>query len=331
MYLLHGSPGWPRLFVDVGALGVRMDTLVHQRRIVPFIVVMPDGRDGSLTGDTEWADTADGNYEGFVTDVVREVDRRLPTIADREHRVLAGDSAGAYAAANIALHQLDTFPRSRPGRGTTPRRRPGSSPPPLLPSSAPTVLWRRRRASRAPSRGGRLPHTCTAGPPTATSGSSPRSPPRCERPAPGCVPGCSRGITTGDCGAPRDPGDAPLGVGAARSSTVSRDLLVGAMLALGASLALNGSYLVSIWGPDRLRQSRSPGRSPRCEDCSPRPSGWPARSPGCSAGRSTCSRSPERRSRSSRPSPPAGARSRCRWRRSSPGQRSRGPSASPSC
>ncbi len=109
MYLLHGSPGWPRLFIDVGALGVRMDTLVHRRRIQPFIVVMPDGRDGSLIGDTEWADTARGNYEGFVTDVVREVDGRLPTIADREHRLLAGNSAGAYAAANIALHHLDTF------------------------------------------------------------------------------------------------------------------------------------------------------------------------------------------------------------------------------
>ena len=109
MYLLHGSPGWPRLFVDVGALGVRMDTLIHERRVRPFIVVMPDGRDGLLTGDTEWADTSHGNYEHFVTDVVRAVDRRLPTVADRGHRVLAGNSAGAYAAANIALHHLGTF------------------------------------------------------------------------------------------------------------------------------------------------------------------------------------------------------------------------------
>lgn len=109
LYLLHGSPGWPKLFLDVGALGVDMDTLLHRRSIRPFLIVMPDGRDGTLTGDTEWADTAHGNYEGFVTDVVHEVDQRLPTIADRDHRILAGNSMGAYAAANISLHHLDLF------------------------------------------------------------------------------------------------------------------------------------------------------------------------------------------------------------------------------
>ena len=109
MYLLHGSPGWPRLFMDVGALGVRMDTMVHAGEIRPFIVVMPDGRDGSLVGDTEWADTPHGAYERFVLDVVHEADRRLATTPDRARRVLAGNSAGAFAAANITLRHLDTF------------------------------------------------------------------------------------------------------------------------------------------------------------------------------------------------------------------------------
>ncbi len=35
--------------------------------------------------------------------------RRLPTIADRRHRVIAGNSEGAYAAANLALRHLDGF------------------------------------------------------------------------------------------------------------------------------------------------------------------------------------------------------------------------------
>jgi enterochelin esterase-like enzyme len=109
MYLLHGSPGWPRLFMNAGALGTAMDTLVAQHRIRPFLVVMPDGRDGSFTSDTEWADTAHGRYEAFALDVVRAVDNRWPTIADRAHRLLAGNSEGAYAAANIALRHPSMF------------------------------------------------------------------------------------------------------------------------------------------------------------------------------------------------------------------------------
>ncbi len=109
LYLLHGSPGWPRLFVDAGNLGVAMDVLVARQQIRPFLVVMPDGRDGSYKSDTEWADTPHGRYESFVLDVVHAVDRRWPTIADRAHRGLAGNSEGAYAAVNLALRHLDVF------------------------------------------------------------------------------------------------------------------------------------------------------------------------------------------------------------------------------
>jgi enterochelin esterase-like enzyme len=109
LYLLHGSPGWPRLFVNAGALGVALDTLVAQHAVKPFLIVMPDGRDGSFKSDTEWADTAHGRYESFVLDVVRAVDRRWPTVPDRAHRVLAGNSEGAYAAANLAVRHLTTF------------------------------------------------------------------------------------------------------------------------------------------------------------------------------------------------------------------------------
>jgi enterochelin esterase-like enzyme len=109
LYLLHGSPGWPRLFLDAGAMGVALDTLVAHHGVRPFLVVMPDGRDGSFKSDTEWADTAHGRYESFVLDVVHAVDRRWPTIADRAHRVLAGNSEGAYAAANLTLRHLSTF------------------------------------------------------------------------------------------------------------------------------------------------------------------------------------------------------------------------------
>lgn len=110
LYLLHGAPGTAKLFLDAGHLGVDLDTLVAHRAIRPFLVVMPNGSDGTYAGDTEWSDTkAKGAYESFVMDVVRAVDARWPTVADRSARAIAGNSEGAYGAVNIALRHLDTF------------------------------------------------------------------------------------------------------------------------------------------------------------------------------------------------------------------------------
>jgi enterochelin esterase-like enzyme len=109
LYVLHGSPGTPELFLNAGNLGVALDTLIAQRKIRPMLLVLPDGSDGSYRSDTEWANTGHGRWEDFVLDVVRNVDRRFPTSADRRHRALAGNSEGAYAAVNIALHHLEAF------------------------------------------------------------------------------------------------------------------------------------------------------------------------------------------------------------------------------
>jgi enterochelin esterase-like enzyme len=85
-----------------------MDTLLASHRVRPMILVMPAGEQG-LGGDTEWANAGAGRWMDYVLDVVRDVDRRFATLADRRHRGLAGVSEGAYAALNLALHHLGTF------------------------------------------------------------------------------------------------------------------------------------------------------------------------------------------------------------------------------
>lgn len=110
LYLLHGDPGQPQLFFDVGNVGIRLDNLVAQRQIPPMILVVPDGRiGGSQFSDTEWADTHSGRFESYVLESMRDADQRFATIADRRARVLAGYSSGAYGALNVALHHLDAF------------------------------------------------------------------------------------------------------------------------------------------------------------------------------------------------------------------------------
>jgi enterochelin esterase-like enzyme len=109
LYLLHGSPGWPDLFINAGNAGVALDTLIAHHRVKPFIIVMPDGRNGTFRSDTEWANTSRGPYESFVLDVVHAVDKSWATKADRAHRAIAGNSAGAFGAVNVALHNLRSF------------------------------------------------------------------------------------------------------------------------------------------------------------------------------------------------------------------------------
>ena len=75
-----------------------------------MILVFPDGRIGGSTySDSEWANTPSGHFAGYVINVVHDVDHRFRTLARRSDRVIAGFSAGAYGATNIALHNLRTL------------------------------------------------------------------------------------------------------------------------------------------------------------------------------------------------------------------------------
>ncbi|HEX4011744.1 MAG TPA: alpha/beta hydrolase-fold protein [Solirubrobacteraceae bacterium] len=109
-YLLHGSPGRPEVFWGIASMPVRMDNLISQHRMRPMILVFPDGRiGGSAYSDSEWANTPSGDYADYVIDVVHDVDHRFDTIANRDDRVIAGFSMGAYGATNILLQNLTVF------------------------------------------------------------------------------------------------------------------------------------------------------------------------------------------------------------------------------
>lgn len=109
-YLLHGAPGQPRVFVDIANMDVRLDNQVSLGHARPLILVYPDGRIGGNTfSDSEWANSPSGNFESYVIEVMHNVDQRFAAIARRQDRVIAGFSAGAYGAMNIALHHPSDF------------------------------------------------------------------------------------------------------------------------------------------------------------------------------------------------------------------------------
>ena len=122
LYLQHGGGederGWP----TQGRMDAIMDNLIAQKRAVPMIVVMenssmgkpgermpapprmpPDpSRPMTITVPTTFG-------EIVKADLVPLIDSRFRTLADREHRAIAGLSFGAAYALQIGLGNLDLF------------------------------------------------------------------------------------------------------------------------------------------------------------------------------------------------------------------------------
>ena len=115
-YLLHGIGGdhneWPRGGVPHNIL----DNLIADKKAVPMIVVMPNGRasGGSAGG---FKGCKGGNaFQDFGTfdqhllkDVIPYIETNYSAKADREHRALAGLSMGGGQSLNFGLGNLDTF------------------------------------------------------------------------------------------------------------------------------------------------------------------------------------------------------------------------------
>ena len=111
LYLLHGFPGGPAQYVNVGQVGAVEATLVAAGRMKPMILVIPTGT-RSFLADQEWANgVSRGNaWETFVAhDLVKAIDARYRTIPGARGRGIAGLSEGGYGALNIGLHHPGGF------------------------------------------------------------------------------------------------------------------------------------------------------------------------------------------------------------------------------
>lgn len=111
LYLLHGFPGQPVQFLNVGQVSVTEAALVAAGLVRPMILVMPTGTRSYLTPE-EWANgISKGNaWETFVArDLVNAIDARYRTIPSARGRGIAGLSEGGYGALNIGLHHPAEF------------------------------------------------------------------------------------------------------------------------------------------------------------------------------------------------------------------------------
>jgi enterochelin esterase-like enzyme len=148
LYLLHGFWGEPSSFIDGLHFDQIADPLIQNGDVRPFIAVMPPG--GLPTGTKserakgEWA----GPSEDFVVHaVVPWATSHLPTIRAARARAIAGVSAGAFGAVDIALRHLGLFGTAESWEGYFQPFRDGPfehATPPVLAAHNPTLLARNK-------------------------------------------------------------------------------------------------------------------------------------------------------------------------------------------
>ncbi len=111
LYLLHGGGDSDDSWPTVGRAGAILDNLIAAKQAVPMIVVMPAGhvsRDFQLrTGaNTMGHDQFNDDLTGSV---IPYVDRNYRTVANRDHRALAGLSMGGLQTLTISLQHSELF------------------------------------------------------------------------------------------------------------------------------------------------------------------------------------------------------------------------------
>jgi enterochelin esterase-like enzyme len=115
LYLLHGIGGDEHEWQSNGAPDVILDNLYADKKIVPMIVVFPNGRakpDDRAVGNIYSADNvqAFANFTGdLLNDIIPYIESHYPVKKGVEYRALAGLSMGGGQSLNIGLSHLGEF------------------------------------------------------------------------------------------------------------------------------------------------------------------------------------------------------------------------------
>ncbi len=120
-YLLHGAGGDEDAWSSMGRTVQIMDNLIVQGKAEPMIVVMTNGNANQAAATIDYPMAqAQGGMGGFgsnaglfeksiIDDVIPYIDNNYRTLADREHRAIAGLSMGGGQTTYAALNNLDKF------------------------------------------------------------------------------------------------------------------------------------------------------------------------------------------------------------------------------
>jgi enterochelin esterase-like enzyme len=115
LYLLHGIGGDEKEWLKNGHPEVILDNLYGEKKLVPMIVVLPNGRamkDDRATGnifDPVKVQAFTTFEKDLLDDLIPYIEKKYPVLKDREHRAIAGLSMGGGQSLNFGCANLDKF------------------------------------------------------------------------------------------------------------------------------------------------------------------------------------------------------------------------------
>jgi enterochelin esterase-like enzyme len=113
LYLLHGIGGDEREWTRGGAANVILDNLYADKKAVPMIVVLPNGRASKDLTPRDPIPRQSPAFAAFERDLLDDlipfIEKTYSVKADRESRALAGLSMGGGQSLNFGLTHLETF------------------------------------------------------------------------------------------------------------------------------------------------------------------------------------------------------------------------------
>jgi enterochelin esterase-like enzyme len=113
LYLLHGIGGDEYEWTRGGAADAILDNLAAERRVVPMVVVLPNGRASKELTPKDPIPKQSPALAAFekelIADLIPFIERSYSVKADRESRALAGLSMGGGQSLNFGLNRLETF------------------------------------------------------------------------------------------------------------------------------------------------------------------------------------------------------------------------------
>ena len=113
LYLQHGSNEDETGWASQGKANLILDNLIAEKKAVPMIIVMDNGYATKPDLSTQQGAKGKGMFSAFeevlIQEVIPMIDANYRTMADRDHRAMAGLSMGANQTIQITMNNLDKF------------------------------------------------------------------------------------------------------------------------------------------------------------------------------------------------------------------------------
>lgn len=113
LYLLHGIGGNELEWTRAGSAHVVLDNLYAEKKLIPMIVVIPNGRAAKDVTARDPIPKQSPAFAAFEKDLLNDlipfIEKTYTVKNDRESRALAGLSMGGGQSLNFGLGHLETF------------------------------------------------------------------------------------------------------------------------------------------------------------------------------------------------------------------------------